>query len=446
MPPGSAVTWVERRRDGTTAAGVKTYTASPVEFVRRSDGTTVECVCLQCHRFVPVADLVAGHHDAPLLAKATQTERPGHSRSLSRRVEISSNSDPQLLIDIHEVDERASRPSSDASMEPATSIQSDLPGNSSTEEAKTFGTAVSFNEPCNVLAIDFLNLLVRAYHVGTPTETHAVRSFFQTLAKAIRTTDPAHIVIAMDGGHTYRSTLLPEYKAHRPPSEPGLTEQKTLAEKALQLAGFPTVRIDGWEADDVIASIATQFERTVIVSSDKDLLAMHGQGGCRILHPWGDGGFVTPESRLELPADQVTDFLALCGDSTDGVPGVKGIGPKTAMELLQKYKTLDAILTKAYFRQIPGSVGKRLRDEKPAALLCREVVQLNTALPVHLPEFAAKPGWQQRLTEMKLGTVAAVVESLLGMRFMERGIRVVRTNVPHAVNSTTSHDQSDSLA
>lgn len=378
MTPGTAVTFVERRPDGTVSAITKTRTSGHVDTVRKNDGSTHQCVPLACGRFAPLSKLLIGHDHT--VAKASPTPSPARKTTAQRTAKPVQS--------------------------PAKPVQS---GPKPVESA---GPA------CNVLAVDFLNLLVRAWHVGKPTRTHAVKSFFQTLANAIRATKPAHVVIALDGGHKRRTELLPEYKAHRPPSDPGLTEQKRMAERALQLAGFQCHREPDWEADDVLASIATAYSDTVIVSSDKDLLAMHGRGRCRIYHPWGTGEFVTPDSKLDLPAGQVTDYLALCGDSSDGIPGVKGIGPKTAHKLLQEYGDLETILTMAHLQRIPGANGVRLREQKEAAILCRTVVELNTSLPVALTPFAPHAGWQQRLTDHGLGTCVAAVESLTGSRFM----------------------------
>lgn len=271
---------------------------------------------------------------------------------------------------------------------------------------------------CNVLAIDFLNVLVRAYHAGKPSETHAVRSLFQTVANAIRHLRPERIVFAMDGGHVHRTALLPTYKAHRPPSEPLLVSQRELAEKALAIAGFQAVRVIDFEADDIIASVATANTGTVICSSDKDLLALCGIA--RVYHPWGAGEFVTAESKLNLPAGQITDYLALCGDASDGIPGVKGIGPKTALELLTEFDSLEGILAAATMGQIKGAKGVTLKERRDEALKSRQLVELKTSLPLpQMQPWTPPIGYQEKLQAMGLGSVAAILDALLTMPAVE---------------------------
>ena len=123
--------------------------------------------------------------------------------------------------------------------------------------------------------------------------------------------------------------------------------------------------------------------------------------------------FVTAEERLELPPGQVTDYLALCGDTSDGIPGVKGIGPKTAAELLQEFDSLDAILAAATLGTIPGAVGKKLKEQRDHALKCRQVVELRDALK--LPELVGwRPrfDWRSQLQALGLASVEAIISSI----------------------------------
>ncbi len=383
MNPGEAVTW----------KGQRTFVRS-LETITRADRTPLECAVLECNRFVSVAELVPGHdHEKPdTRIHVTRVREPKESSHVARR---------------------QTRPEGTA-----------VPPQAASTSSKGDPVAVCRTEPvpspCNVMAVDFLNVLVRAYHAGKPTESHAVRSLFQTVANAIRKIKPAHVVFAMDGGHDLRSQLLPEYKAHRPESEPLLKSQKELAERALRIAGFQCIRIDGWEADDVLASLAMAFSDTVIVSSDKDLLVMPSQADrCRIYHPWGEGAFATAEEKLEIPAHLVTDYLALCGDPSDGIPGVKGIGAKTAATLLQEHDSLENILAAATLGQIKAKATcQNLKEQREAALLCRRVVELNSRLPLpELVDWQPATGWQQRLTDLRLGSVAAIMDSIKDQRF-----------------------------
>ena len=392
---GTPVFWSQTNFLGEVVRVVKARTMEEPFRIVRSDLQEVELVKLDCLRIAPVNSI-------SLVDPGVVIDRSARRRS--ERAEVRNP------IDVRPAESDDARESRKSDFPPLAE-----------------GT-------CNVLAFDFLNLLVRAFHAGSKTETHAVRSLFQTAAAAIRKIRPAHVVFAMDGGHVMRSELMPEYKAHRPESEPLLKSQKALAEQALKIAGFHCVRIDGWEADDVLASIGTSFSQTVICSSDKDLLALDGR--CRIYHPWKDGAFVTAEEKLEIPAGMVTDYLALCGDTSDGIPGVKGIGPKTALALLQEWGCLDSIIVAASTGRIKGSAGQKLKEQRDSALLCRRVVQLNHDLP--LPELVDwKPfaGWQQQLQALRLGSVAAIVESLQGQRFASRSGQIKSENATAAVES-----------
>lgn len=400
---GSTVDWVTLdRATRKPASAVRTSVVS-FEDVQSASGQTIRCAILACNRLAPVDQLFA-IGEAPTIQK-----------------EKSHGSEPNRSQPADSLD-RPSTSSGETRSKKESKAIGDLPPAGIRHREDPAGHAGKSDDPgavaranFSVVAVDFLNVLVRAWHAGKPTETHAVRSLFQTVANTIRKLQPKHVVFALDGGHALRSQLLPEYKAHRPDPEPGLQAQKALAEQALQICGFQAVRVPEWEADDVLASIACRHPDTVIVSSDKDLLALSGQAErCRIYHPWADGAFVTAEEKLGLPAGQVTDYLALCGDTSDGIPGVKGCGPKTALQLLQDHDSLEGILTAAVTGQIKGAIGQKLKEQREAALLCRRVVELNLNLPLpELQTWRPVADWQTRLQELRLGSVASIMESLL---------------------------------
>lgn len=406
MSPGDAVTWIEKRRDGSVSRAVFSRILS-IQTVNGRAGS-VDCAVLACNRFVPVSQLIAGHH-------SQRTERAnnggreaaagGVSKPVSRRLATTQRRESTAAVDSRH-DHRAGSVSSGDRPRPMVPVGSD-------DGRRAAAGAVRAVQPAAVpvVAFDFLNLLVRAFHAGKPTETHAVVSMFRTVANTINRLKPAHVVFALDGGHVRRSELLPQYKAHRPEPEALLKQQKALAEMALLAAGFQCVRVDGWEADDVIASIVEQHSGAVICSSDKDLLSLAGRA--RVWLPWGDGGWITPDEKLGLPAGQVSEYLALCGDSSDGVPGVQGIGPKTALKLLKDWGNLEAIAAAAITGQIKGTVGERIKEQQKMLWLCLEVIALNRSLPVpQLQSWRPPAGWQQAMQGMRLGAVVAALESL----------------------------------
>ena len=276
-----------------------------------------------------------------------------------------------------------------------------------------------------VLVVDYLNLLVRAFHAGAPSRIHAVRGMLDTLRLAIERTSPEYLIVALDGGHADRTALHAGYKSHRPPKPPELEEQIKLGLQAIEAIGWPSLRVIDWEADDVIASLATAIAPTaagvLVCSSDKDLLSLLTIPGVSIYHPW-DGGKVlgtrSVKDKFQVEAGQILDYLALVGDKSDSVPGVDGIGPKKAVELLAAHGNLDGILEAARTLRVPGAIGKRLVDQADVARLCRRLVELRRDLPIgerwrEFPLRAPRAGWQDRLHDVGVISSAHRLADLL---------------------------------
>ena len=387
IQPGEQVTWIRRKRDGTIGHSQFTRVLT-LESIVTTDGNSVPCAVLSCNRFVPVSELYSERLGVSPPCESPQNTTPPMPTVVP------------LPAKVETVKTQAGR------KRPSAAAES---GKAAADASQTVsGSSVAVR--CSILIIDFMNLLVRAWHVGKPTETHAVRSMFQTVANAVRNTRPQTVVFAMEGGYTHRQKLLPTYKAHRPPSDPNLISQRALAEQAIRAAGMQLIRVEGFEADDVIASIVRNNPETVICSSDKDLLSLCGR--CRIYHPWGAGKFVTAEDVLGVSAGQVTDYLALTGDTSDGIPGVKGIGPKSASELLEKHTNLEGVIVASKYLRIPGATGRNVASGIQQALLSEQLVKLvdNLNLP-SINSWELITGWQQRLTELNLGSVTTTLES-----------------------------------
>ena len=276
-----------------------------------------------------------------------------------------------------------------------------------------------------VVIVDLMNVLVRAWFAGAPSQIHAVKSSLFTCANIIERLNPSHLVFAGDGGHVERSRLYPGYKAHRPPKPDGLADQIALADRALEAIGWPVIHAVGWEADDVAASIAVEvsvkYSDAVICSCDKDLCQFVGYPGIQIYHPWGEGVFLTPESireKMGVNPDQIADYLSLIGDTSDNIPGVNGIGPKTAATLLVRYGNLDTVLEEARLLRIAGATCKKLRDHADSARLSRRLVELQRRIPIpndwqHWPAIDPKSGWLESLRDLGLGSAARRLQELL---------------------------------
>lgn len=252
--------------------------------------------------------------------------------------------------------------------------------------------------------IDGSGFIFRAYHAmaysrkpltrsdGTPVG--AVFGFTNMVMKLLTDLEgpdqPTHLAIIFDTKHkTFRSDIYPEYKAHRPPAPEDLVPQFDIIRQAVRAFGLPCLEMEGFEADDLIATYSTQAREknwdVTIVSSDKDLMQLLDAGtdmfdtmknlrtrANRVVDKFGVG----PE--------KVVDVQALAGDSVDNVPGVPGIGIKTAAHLINEYGDLDTLLARA------GEIKQNKRRENliefaDLARVSRELVRLKCDVPVTTP-------------------------------------------------------------
>ena len=206
-----------------------------------------------------------------------------------------------------------------------------------------------------LLLVDGHAYAYRAFHAirslnapdGSPT--NAIFGFIKMLQKMVGALKPSHVLVLWDAGLAIeRSTALPEYKANRAPTPEALEQQFPQIESWLDAAGFPQFSEEGTEADDWIGTYARRAEAAgwtvVIASADKDFLQLVN-ARIGILNPndksekiWTDADVV---AKTGVEPRQVADWLALVGDSVDNIPGVPGVGPKTAAELLRKYGTIE---------------------------------------------------------------------------------------------------------
>ncbi len=183
---------------------------------------------------------------------------------------------------------------------------------------------------------------------------------------------------------SFRKKIYPEYKSNRPPMPDELIVQSKLARQLIPALGIPLLEKEGLEADDIIASLTSQaLERgdTVeILSTDKDLLQLLADGAA-MLRPGRSGApisIIKPEdveSVIGVSSDQVVDYLSLTGDSSDNIPGAKGIGPKSALKLLKQFGSVDAIYENIG-DVLPESVRSKLQKSKEKVYLSRELIAL----------------------------------------------------------------------
>ena len=225
--------------------------------------------------------------------------------------------------------------------------------------------------------------------------------FFRTMLQIIRERSPGYLVVAMDSRvPTFRHERYLEYKANREKAPEDLHAQVPVIEEILAALGIASVRADRYEADDIIATLAERCRESRrpcwILSGDKDILQLIG-GNVRLLSQERGASDLTEYSREKVfeskgvYPEQIVDFLALTGDSSDNVPGVKGIGEKTAQKLLSQFGDLASIYVRIE-EVTPESLKKKLVAGRESAMLSRELVTLVKDVP-GLPE----------LEQMRLG-------------------------------------------
>ncbi len=261
--------------------------------------------------------------------------------------------------------------------------------------------------PERLLLVDGHSALYRSFYAlpelttskGTPV--NAVYGFARTLLMALREYPSRYVAVAFDAkGPTLRHAAYAEYKATRKEMPDPLVAQLPLVKELVDVFGLKRLEREGYEADDIMATLARLAERrgtqALVLTGDKDMAQLVSDK-VLLLKPGR-----RPTDRLELldrrgveerygvPPERIVDLLALVGDSIDNIPGVKGIGEKTARKLLRQYGSLEGVLQAA--ERIPNRrVAEALRSQREEALLSRDLVQLREVpLDISLEECAPK--------------------------------------------------------
>ena len=243
-----------------------------------------------------------------------------------------------------------------------------------------------------LFVVDALNFIFRAFHAlprlttSRGEHTGAVYGLCQMLMRIEREQRPSHLCAVFDApGENFRHRLFGGYKTERPPMPAELAPQLDRVHEVIAAFGIPTLSVPGFEADDVIATVArlavAEGMDVVICSSDKDLTQLCGPG-ISILDTMKNRT-LTPVDIAEkfgVGPERVGDVLALTGDSIDNVPGVEGIGPKTAAELVNRFGDLAGVL--AHADEVKGKRGEALRAAREQVLLSRELVRLREDVPL----------------------------------------------------------------
>lgn len=245
-----------------------------------------------------------------------------------------------------------------------------------------------------LLLVDGSSYLYRAFYALPPLTTSrgdptgAVFGVINMLNRLMNTYEPDYVAVVFDAkGKTFRDDLFAEYKAHRPPMPDELGQQIEPLHNVVSALGLPLLVEEGVEADDVIGTLAidaaTRGIETVISTSDKDMAQLVGPH-ITLVNTMSDtvldrDGVM---AKFGVPPERIVDYLALIGDSSDNIPGVPKVGPKTAAKWLSEYGSLDAVVAKA--DDISGKVGESLRSHLDQLELSRRLATIRTDVPLHL--------------------------------------------------------------
>jgi len=246
----------------------------------------------------------------------------------------------------------------------------------------------------DLVLVDGSSYLYRAFHALPPLTTSqgeptgALHGVLNMLNKLVREQPGANVAVVFDApGKTFRDDLYADYKATRPPMPDDLRAQVQPILDAVRAMGLPLIRIDGVEADDVIGTLCRQASDdglSVLVSTgDKDLAQLVDEH-VTLVNTMTDSLLDRDgvKAKFDVWPEQIIDYLALVGDTSDNIPGVPKVGPKTAAKWLNEYGSVDALIERA--DEIKGKIGESLRDNLDRLRLSRELatIRLDVDLPV----------------------------------------------------------------
>ena len=269
----------------------------------------------------------------------------------------------------------------------------------------------------DLFLVDGNNLAFRAYF-ALPEElattegfpTNALLGFTNMLFKLLVDYRPRGVAVAWDTRPVHRTELAPDYKVDRRPMPDLLRQQFPYFRPVVEAFGYRNLEFDGWEADDVIATLATRADeagvKTCVVSTDRDAFQLCSENVCLMMTPRGvaDVHVYTPErvlARYGIPPEKVPDFIGLKGDPSDSIEGVPGIGDKTAGQLVAQFGSLEALLENV--DQVTGDKRREtLREYASQALRSKELATMRRDLPLESApeELVLAPPDRSRLKEM----------------------------------------------
>lgn len=249
-----------------------------------------------------------------------------------------------------------------------------------------------------LMLLDGNAIIHRAFHGIPPltladgTQVNAVYGFTSTLLNVLEKFQPTHVIASFDlPGGTFRDEMYKEYKANRSATDEDLVPQFALTKEVVRAFTIPIIEKTGVEADDVIGTLARQAEvqgvDVVIVTGDKDTFQLVSNKIKVFTMSRGLSDMLLYDrqkvvDKMGVTPEQIIDYKGLCGDPSDNIPGVKGVGAKTAVTLLTKYDNLDGVY--AHIDETTGALNKRLHEHKDLAFLSRKLGTIKTDVDVTL--------------------------------------------------------------
>jgi len=267
--------------------------------------------------------------------------------------------------------------------------------------------------PAEIYLIDGSAFIYRAFHAVAPLtnaegfQTNAVFGFVNMVNKLIKEKQPSHAAVAFDSrGKVFRHGMYPAYKANRPPMPDELAGQVPYIKDVVKALGLPSFEEPGIEADDIIGTAAEALHRqgatVIIVSGDKDLLQLVGETTTmwdpmndRVMDP------AAVKGKYQVGPEQLLDCFALMGDSSDNVPGVPGVGPKTAAKLILEHGSLEQL-----YEQVDSLKKSKMKDRlienRDSAFLSRDLIRLKTdvEIPTDPDRYLLGEADRDKLTEI----------------------------------------------
>ncbi len=303
-----------------------------------------------------------------------------------------------------------------------------------------------------VYLVDGSAYIYRAYHAVAPLTnsegmpTHAVFGFMNILRRLLKDKKPQYLAVAFDmRGPVFRHDIYPDYKANRPPMPKDLAVQIPYIKELVRAMNIPCFETQELEADDIIASAAhllsSQGKKVVVVSGDKDLLQLVNEHVV-MWDPMKNKvmDIAAVEEKYHVKPEQLLDCYSLMGDSSDNVPGVPGVGPKTAEKLINQYGSLEGV-----YDELAGmkksKLKERLEENKEKAFLSRDLIRLkyDAVVPVELSGYLPQKADDEKLNDLytRLGFSSMVKEESKAIPVPTKGFKLVQT--VEELNSVVEH-------